>query len=276
MKESIGYRVFRTVALAFFLVFALFPIYWMINTSFKPLSEAASIPIQYWPKHFTLDNYRDVMRLTQFPVFFKNSLIVSTIAAFLTIIVSLLAAYGLARFKFRGKSASMIILLITQMVPSLVLIVPLFILFSSIGLVDTLTSLVIPYFITSIPFCILMMIGFFKQVPFVLEEAAMMDGCTRFQALTKVIIPVIMPGVVSSYVFSFISAWNELFFGVMFINSDTMKTIPSGISMFIQKVDVNWANMTAAATISLLPTMILFFIIQKYLVQGLTAGSVKG
>lgn len=276
MKDSIGYRVFRVVALSLFLIFALFPIYWMINTSFKPLSDAASIPIQYWPKNFTWENYADVIRLTQFPGFFKNSMIVSVTSAFLTVLVGISTAYGLARFRFRGKGIAMLVLLVTQMVPGLVLIVPLFILFSDLGLVDTLLSLIIPYFITAIPFCTLMMIGFFKQVPYVLEEAAMTDGCSRFQSLIRVVMPVIMPGIVSSFVFAFISSWNELFFGVMFINSEAMKTIPPGISMFIQKVDVNWANMTAAATMSLLPTMVLFFIVQKYLVQGLASGSVKG
>ncbi len=276
MKPSTGYRVFRVIALTIFMIIALFPIYWMINTSFKPAAEAASVPIQYWPKHFTLDNYRDVLRLTKFPVFFGNSLIVSLLAAIPTVIVGMFAAYGIARFQFRGKGPSMMLLLATQMVPSLVLIVPLFIAFSKMGMIDHRISLIIPYFVTAIPFCVLMMVGFFKQVPYALEESAMIDGCTRMQSLFKIVMPVIMPGVVSSFVFAFINAWNELFFGVMFINSESVKTIPTGISMFIQKVDVNWASMTAAATMSLLPTMILFFIVQKYLVQGLTAGAVKG
>lgn len=268
--------MFRAVALAIFLIFALFPIYWMINTSFKPLSDAASVPIQYWPQNFTLQNYSDVLRLTNFPTFFGNSLIVSLTAGFLTVLVSIFAAYGIARFNFKGKSFSMLLLLVTQMVPALVLIVPLFIAFSQMNIIDTRLSLIIPYFITAIPFCTLMMVGFFKQVPYSLEESAMLDGCTRMQSLGRIVMPVVMPGVISSFVFAFIGAWNELFFGVMFINSEGMKTIPPGISMFIQKVDVNWANMTAAATLSLIPAMVLFFIVQKYLVQGLTAGSVKG
>lgn len=276
MKPKLGYKIFRAAALTVFLVFALFPIYWMINTSFKPLADAASVPIQYWPQNFTLENYSDVLRLTNFPTFFGNSLFVSLVAGLLTVIVSIFAAYGIARFQFKGKSFSMILMLITQMVPALVLIVPLFIAFSQMNIIDTRLSLIIPYFITAIPFCTLMMVGFFKQVPYALEESAMLDGCTRMQSLTRIVMPVVMPGAVSSFVFAFIGAWNELFFGVMFINSEGLKTIPPGISMFIQKVDVNWANMTAAATLSLIPAMVLFFIVQKYLVQGLTAGSVKG
>lgn len=276
MKPSLGYKIFRAVALFLFLLLALFPIYWMINTSFKPIEEATSVPIQYWPKNFTLDNYKDVLRLTNFPVFFLNSLVISVISAFLTVVLGMFAAYGIARFKFRGKGFAMLVLLVTQMVPALVLIVPLFIGFSKMGIIDTKLSLIIPYFIMAIPFCTLMMVGFFKQVPYVLEESAMLDGCTRMKSLFLVVLPVIMPGLVSSFVFAFISAWNELFFGVMFINSEMQKTIPPGISMFIQKVDVNWSNMTAAATLSMLPVMIMFLVVQKYLVQGISDGAVKG
>ncbi len=276
MKPTLGYRIFKFVALAAFLMFALFPIYWMINTSFKPIQDAASVPIQYWPHNFTFQNYQDVLRLTNFPTFFGNSLIVSIIAATLTVLVSIFAAYGIARFRFKGKGPSMLILLITQMVPALVLIVPLFMAFSKMQIIDTRLSLILPYFIMAIPFCTLMLVGFFKQVPYALEESAMLDGCTRMQSLGRIVMPIITPGIISSFVFAFIGAWNELFFGVMFINSEGLKTIPPGISMFIQKVDVNWANMTAAATLSLIPAMVLFFIIQKYLVQGLTSGSVKG
>lgn len=276
MKPSRGFKVFRAIMLTVFLIAALFPIYWMINTSLKPLADATSIPIQYWPKHFTLDNYRDVLRLTSFPRFFLNSMLVSVAAALLTIVFGILTAYGLARFTFRGKGFATVVLLATQMVPGLVLIVPLFILFSKMGLIDTPLSLIIPYFIMAIPFCTMMMVGFFKQVPYALEEAAMVDGCSRLQSLFRIVMPIIMPGVVSSFVFAFISAWNELFFGVMFINTEAMKTIPPGISMFIQKVDVNWASMTAAATMSLLPTMVLFFLVQRYLVEGIASGSVKG
>lgn len=171
---------------------------------------------------------------------------------------------------------AMLLLLVTQMVPTLVLIVPLFVAFSEMQIVDTLLSLIIPYFIMAIPFCTLMLVGFFKQVPYTLEEAAMLDGCTRLKSLFRVVVPVIAPGIVSSFVFAFISAWNELFFGVMFINTELKKTIPPGISMFIQKVDVNWANMTAAAVLSMIPVMIMFFFVQKYLVQGLASGAVKG
>ncbi|MEF9839383.1 MAG: carbohydrate ABC transporter permease [Lachnospiraceae bacterium] len=276
MKPSLGYKIFRVVALGMFLIIALFPIYWMVNTSLKPLEDATSIPIQYWPQNFTLDNYKDVLRLTNFPIFFGNSLIVSIISASLTVILGMFAAYGIARFKFKGKNVAMLTLLITQMVPALVLIVPLFIGFSNIGIIDTKLSLIIPYFIMAIPFCTLMMVGFFKQVPYVLEESAMLDGCSRIKSLFLIVIPVILPGLISSFVFAFISAWNELFFGVMFINSESSKTIPPGISMFIQKVDVNWANMTAAATLSMIPVMIMFFFVQKYLVQGIADGAVKG
>ncbi len=275
-KLSLPGRIAMVLLLVFFFVLAVFPIYWIIITSLKPAAETVSVPIQYWPQNITLQNYADVFRLTMFPTFFKNSLVVSVTSGLLTVVLSVMAAYPLARFAFRGKRLTMMLFLITQMIPTIVMIVPLFILFNKIGLINTLGGLIVPYTVTAIPFCSLMMMGFFKQVPVSLEEAAMVDGCGRVSALVRVVMPVVMPGVAATFVFAFIAAWNELFFSIMFINSEAKKTIPAGISIFIQKVEVNWAMMTAAAVIAMVPVLVLFLFIQKYLVQGLSAGAVKG
>lgn len=275
-KTSLTEKLTRGILLAVFFVLSIFPIYWIIITSFKPVKDSVSVPIQYWPKHFTLENYSAVFRLTKFPVFFKNSLLVAVIVGAITVLLSILAGYSLARFKFKGKSAVLLLFLVTQMIPVVVMIVPLFIVFNKLNLLDTLTGLVIPYTIISIPFCTLMMVGFFKQVPVSIEESASIDGCNRISALFRIVVPVMLPGIVSTFVFAFIGAWNEFFFSVMFINSDEVKTIPVGLSTFIQKVDVNWAMMSATAVIAMVPAVILFLIIQKYLIQGLSSGAVKG
>ena len=275
-KMPLPGRIAVFILLVFFFAFAIFPIYWITVTSLKPPNETVSVPIQYWPQNFTFKNYGDVFRLTEFPIFFKNSLVVAVSVGVFTVVLAVLAAYPLARFKFRGKNLAMLLFLITQMIPTIVMIVPLFILFNRLGLLNTLGGLIIPYTVTSIPFCALMMMGFFKQVPPSLEEAAMVDGCGRLGSLLRVVMPVVMPGVAATFVFAFIAAWNELFFGIMFINSEANKTIPAGISIFIQKVEVNWAMMTASAVIAMLPVLLLFIFIQKYLVQGLSAGAVKG
>jgi multiple sugar transport system permease protein len=275
-KPNIFERILKAAALAMFLIFALFPIYWIVITSFKPVKDSVTVPIQYWPKHFTFDNYISIWKLTEFPTFFKNSLIVAVVTGIITVLLAILAGYSLARFKFRGKNLTLLLFLVTQMIPVVVMIVPLFILFQRIGFLDKLIGLIVPYTIISVPFCTLMIEGFFKQIPAAIEESAMIDGCSRFGALFKVIVPIMLPGIVATFVFAFLGAWNEFFFSVMFINSEAIKTIPVGISIFIQKVDVNWAMMTAAATVSMIPAIILFLFIQKYLIKGLASGAVKG
>ncbi len=269
-------RTFKFAALLFFLVFALFPVYWLLNTSLKPPADAVRVPIQYLPKVITFENYVAVWQQTDFPVFFRNSLLVAVVSATFAVFLSIFAGYALSRFNFKGKRFTLLAFLATQMVPILVMIVPLFLLFKSVNLINTLTSLIISYAVITLPFCSMTIMGFFQRIPAALEEAAMIDGCSRIQALFRVIIPVMLPGVVVTYVFAFISGWNEFFFSVMFINSQMKKTIPVGINMFIQKVEVNWGMMSAAGIISLVPSIIMFMMIQKYIITGMMAGSVKG
>jgi multiple sugar transport system permease protein len=280
LKKETASAILMKILISFIviasLVFALFPFYWILNTSFKTVQDSVRVPIHYYPHTFTLKNYADVWNLTPFPYYFRNSLIVSILTGLLTVFCSIFAAYSLSRFRFRGKNVVLSSFLITQMIPALTMIVPLFVIFNTLGLIDTLTSLIIPYTVTSIPFCTMMLVGFFKQVPSALEDAAAIDGCNRLHALFRVIIPVMATGIVAAFVFAFIGAWNELFFSIMFINSNKLKTIPAGISLFIQKVDINWVMLAAGAMISVLPVIVLFFMIQKYLIQGLSMGSVKG
>lgn len=269
-------KIGKFLALLFFLLFAMFPIYWMLNTALKPDKDAVSFPIKYIPEQFTGENFIKVWQQTDFPIFFRNSLIVALTAACFTVILAIFAGYALSRFKFRGKKLTLLTFLGTQMIPIVVMIVPLFLMFKSVHLINTLTSLIISYAVITLPFCSMTIMGFFQRIPSAIEESAMVDGCSRVQALFRVIVPVMLPGIVVTYVFAFISAWNEFFFSVMFINSQVKKTIPVGINMFIQKVEVSWGMMSAAGIISLIPSIIMFMMIQKRLVSGLTAGSVKG
>ncbi len=259
-----------------FFVFMTFPIIWIFITSVKSVKEIVTIPITYLPKHFTLDNYVNILKTTNFPVYFKNSMIVSTTASIGTLIISLFAGYSLARFKFAGKKLTLFLFLATQMVPVAAIIVPIFILFAKLGLINNLPGLIIIYIVLNIPFCTMIIRGFFEKIPYTLEEAAMIDGCSRIQALIRIILPVMKPGIIATFVFAFMGAWNELFFNTLFISREALKTLPTGINSFIGKYDIDWGMMTAGSVIALIPIFIMFGVIQKYLVSGLTDGAVKG
>ncbi|HEY8888784.1 MAG TPA: carbohydrate ABC transporter permease [Clostridium sp.] len=269
-------KALRYILMVVFFVFMTFPIIWIFITSVKSVKEIVTIPITYLPKHFTLDNYVNILKTTNFPVYFKNSMIVSTTASIGTLIISLFAGYSLARFKFAGKKLTLFLFLATQMVPVAAIIVPIFILFAKLGLINNLPGLIIIYIVLNIPFCTMIIRGFFEKIPYTLEEAAMIDGCSRIQALIRIILPVMKPGIIATFVFAFMGAWNELFFNTLFISREALKTLPTGINSFIGKYDIDWGMMTAGSVIALIPIFIMFGVIQKYLVSGLTDGAVKG
>ena len=276
MKGLKPLSILRVIVLVLFFMFMFLPIFWMILTSFKPVDEIVTMPLKYLPNKFTFVNYIKLFTGTEFPNYFKNSMIVSVSCGIFTSIIAIFAGYSLARFKFKGKSITLFMFLSVQMVPIVVIIIPLFLIFAKINLINTLEGLALIYVVLNIPFCTLMIRGFFERIPVALEEAAMVDGCSRFGALIRIILPVMLPGIVATFVFAFIGAWNELFFSIMFINTESIKTLPVGIYSFIGKFEIDWGSMSAAAVLALIPVFVMFGMIQKYLVQGLTSGSVKG
>lgn len=268
--------VSRVITLTLFLIGALFPFYWMLVTSLKDRQEIYSGKLTLWPKNLTYANYIDTFQNSSFPLYFMNSFIVSMSSSILVLFVSILGGYSMARYAFRGKKLFLISFLATQMIPVMVILVPLFITFSHLHLLNKLPSLIITYTAMNIPFCLLTMSSFFQRIPVSLEEAALIDGCNKFQTMTKIILPIMRPGIVATLVFAFTGAWNDLFFGVMFTNSESTKTVPVGLSSFVQKFDINWGQMSAAGILSLIPVVIMFAFAQKYIVSGLTEGAVKG
>lgn len=267
----------RFVVLAFYLLLVLLPIYWMLVTSFKVNSEIINTQlITYWPQEPTVANYVGLFGTMNYGVYIKNSLIVTLATAVVVTILSIYGGYGLARFSFRGKGPAVIFLLITQMIPSILVIIPLYIVFSKLGLIDTHMSLFIYYTVINIPFCVITMRSFFERIPYALEEAAYVDGCSRGQTLWKIVLPVMFPGIVAVFVFAFIGAWNELIAGTIFLNTQKMWTIPIGLKSFVGKYNVDWGSMMAGGALALLPTAVMFVFVQKYIVEGMTAGAVKG
>lgn len=267
----------RAIALTFYGLLVVLPIYWMVITSFKTNPEIVNAQhITYFPETFTLENYQSLFRMLSYSTYLKNSIIVTLLSAIVIVILSIFGGYGLARFKFRGKGGVLIFFMLTQMIPCILVIIPLYIVFSKMGLINTKISLFIYYVITNGPFCVVTMRSFFERIPYELEEAAYVDGCGRLKTLWKVVLPVMFSGIVAVFVFAFIGAWNELIAGTIFLNTPDMWTIPVGLKSLIGKYSVQWGALMAGGVLALLPTAIMFMFVQRYVVEGMTAGAVKG
>lgn len=274
-KQRIVLGILRFICLAVFFIVVVGPILWILLTSFKNKQSIYTFPVQYLPQPFTLENYIDIFRISKFGRYFLNSLAVAVVGSALAMVLSILGGYVMARFKFRGRSGLMLGFLITQMIPMFVILAPLYEMMGKMQLINKLPSLMIAYMAMMIPYCTITLRGFFQRIPSALEEAAMIDGCSRLRSLVLVILPVMATGIASTFLFAFVQCWNEIFLAVMFIDSEHLKTIPVAINSFIMKYDINWGSLTAGMIVSIVPTMLVFAYIQKYIAGGLTAGAVK-
>lgn len=266
----------KYAAIVFYLVFALFPLYWLVKIAVTPDRLIYTDGTRLWPSEFTLSNFVAVLFQTDFLSYFSNSLIVSLGTAALTTLFAAGAGYAFSRFDFGGKKLIIAIMLITQMFPLLMIIAPIYKIIAGLGLLNSLTSLIIVYTAFNIPFATFLMQSFFDGIPKDLEEAAMMDGCSRFEALRKVILPLTLPGLGATLGFVFTAAWSELLFALMLISKNDTMTFPVGLLTFVSKFSVDWGQMMAAGVLALIPSCLFFIFIQRYLVQGLTSGAVKG
>ena len=266
----------RYAAVLFYLVFALFPLYWLIKIAVTPDQLIFSEGTAMWPSAATFDNFSRVIFHTDFMAYFTNSLIVSLTTSAATTVIAAGAGYAFSRFDFGGKKIVIALMLVTQMFPLLMIIAPIYKIVAALGLLNSLTSLIIVYTAFNIPFATFLMQSFFDGIPKDLEDAAMIDGCTRLQALRRVILPLTLPGMGATLGFVFTAAWSELLFALMLINSEASMTFPVGLLTFVSKFSVDWGQMMAAGVLALIPSCLFFFFIQRYLVQGLTSGAVKG
>ncbi len=270
------FRVMHAGLLGAFLVFALFPLFWLLKVSVTPNDLLYSEGVRLWPSRITFAHYGSVVAHTQFPLFFRNSTVVAGATALLSTVVASGAGYGFSRFAFRGRAAIVGLMLVSQMFPLVMIVAPIFRLLSPLGLTDSLTGLVIVYTAFNVPFATFLMQSFFDGIPKDLEEAAMIDGAKRFQALRLVVLPLTLPGLAATLGFVFTAAWSELLFALMLNSSSAASTFPVGLLAFVSKFSVDFGQMMAAGVLALVPVCALFFVIQRYLVQGLTAGAVKG
>lgn len=262
--------------LGLYLVFALFPLFWLLKVSVTPNDLLYSEGVRLWPSRTGLEHYVSVIGHTDFPLFFKNSVIVATATAGFSTLFAAAGGYAFSRFAFRGKVWITGLMLLTQMFPLVMIIAPIFKLLSPLGLTNSLGGLVIVYTAFNVPFATFLMQSFFDAIPRELEEAAMIDGETRFGALLRIVLPLTLPGIAATLGFVFTAAWSELLFALMLISSTAASTFPVGLLSFVSKFSVDFGQMMAAGILALLPVCCFFFLIQRYLVQGLTAGAVKG
>ena len=258
------------------LLFTLFPFYWIINTALKKEGDILSLPVQYFPSPPTFENFVRVMTDLGFDQFFVNSMIVTLTTCFLVILIALLGGYAIARFNFKGKGFVFIILFATQIFPRALLLVPLFLTFRAFDLIDTRIPLILTYTTLQIPFCTIMICGFFIMIPKEIEEVAMIDGCSRLDVIFRVLIPIIKPGIVATIAFCFVASWNEFIFALMFTYKEKLFTLPVGLYTLIGQYQIYYGGMSAGGVITLIPTLIMFAYLQKHLIKGLTAGAVKG
>ncbi|WP_127519694.1 carbohydrate ABC transporter permease [Mesorhizobium sp. Z1-4] len=266
----------KYVALALYLAFALLPLYWLLKIAVTPDRLIFTDGVELWPSALTADNFRSVLFKTDFLAYFGNSLFVSLGTAAATTLIAAGAGYAFSRFTFAGKRIIIAVMLVTQMFPLLMIIAPIYRIVANFGMLNSLTSLIAVYTAFNIPFATFLMQSFFDGIPKDLEEAAMMDGCTRFQALRKVIFPLTLPGLGATLGFVFTAAWSELLFALMLISKNDAMTFPVGLLTFVSKFSVDWGQMMAAGVLALIPSCLFFVFIQRYLVQGLTSGAVKG
>jgi multiple sugar transport system permease protein len=266
----------KYAALLAYLGFALFPLYWLLKIAVTPDRLIYTEGTKFWPSTFTFENFTTVIFQTDFLSYFGNSLYVSLGTAMLTTLFAAGAGYAFSRFDFAGKKLIVAIMLVTQMFPLLMIVAPIYKIVASLGMLNSLASLIVVYTAFNIPFATFLMQSFFDGIPKDLEEAAIMDGCSRFQALRKVIFPLTLPGLGATLGFVFTSAWSELLFALMLISKNEAMTFPVGLLTFVSKFSVAWGQMMAAGVLALIPSCLFFIFIQRYLVQGLTSGAVKG
>jgi multiple sugar transport system permease protein len=281
IMKSISKKL-RLIIILVLLVLVLLPIYWMVNTSFKLQPEIFRMPPTFFPRKFTLFNYTsiiigDLASSISFLSYFKNSLIVSVVTVVFTLILATPAAYSFSRVKFIGRRTLIYVILLSQMLPIVLVLIPIYITFLKLGLLSTYMGLVLPYLMFTLPFSIWMLKGYFDSIPTELDEAAKVDGCNKFQAMWKVILPNVRPGLTATAIVSFIMAWDEFIISLTIMDDNAMRTLPVGIiQSFVGEFSIKWGEMMAASMVTSIPVILIFVFLSRQLIGGLTAGAVKG
>lgn len=270
VKKTIIYGLVIIIA-----IYSFFPIYWMSISScrtYRALFSSTSLI----PGPFSLRSYENLLSMTKYLINFKNSLWVAFITTGITLICSILMSYVITRYRMRGKQIILHSMLFTYMFPPLLLAVPLYFIFTKLGLIDSLWGLIISHTTISLPLGVWLLWGFFKAMPFELEEAAMVDGASRIKAFFLVVLPLSLPGILTVSIFSFLLSWTDYTFGLIILSSDINKTLPIGLATMLGAGDLNWGEIMAGAFLITVPLLFILIFLSQYFVKGLTAGAMKG
>jgi len=271
LQAAVSYAFLLTL-----LLIVLFPFFWMIITSFKNEDQMRSLVSMFWPSPFVTDNYRQLLGKTDFLSWYRNSIVVAVSSTLVATAIGTIGAYALARLRFLGRAFMSSAVLITYLVPPSILFIPLYAQIRSLGLADSLTGLIAAYPSFTVPFVTWLLMGYFESIPEELEESAMIDGATRFGAFYRVVLPLAAPGLLAAALYAFTQAWNEFLYALVFITDVKLRTLPVGLSTFIMGDVYGWGYLMAGAVLTTLPVIAAYIYLQKYMVEGLTAGSVKG
>ncbi len=268
---SIAYLV-----LGFICIYNLMPFGWMLSTSLKTLQESYAIPPTLWPQDPTLSAYDRILVYGNFPLYFINSTIIALSTALFSTLIGVLAGYGFSRFSFKGSILMMGMVLSSQMLPGVLLVGPYFKMLAAVRLYDTRTGLIIAFTTITLPFSTWMLKGFIDTVPTELDEAAMVDGCSRLRAFFSVVFPTIAPGMVATVIFAFLLAWGDLLWCLSLTTSESVATVTLGLTRLVTQFRIIWPQLMAGSVVGALPPIVLYLLLQSYLIKGLTGGAVKG
>jgi multiple sugar transport system permease protein len=266
----------RWAVLALILAIVFVPMYWIVVTSFKTGRQILLSQNVYAPQPFTVENYLYLFEESRFALWFRNSAITATASTLLSLVIGTAGAYALTRLRFAGRRTLGAVVLVTYLVPPGLMFIPLYQTFIRIGYTDSLGTLILAYPTFLVPFVTWLLMGFFRSIPRQLEEAALVDGATRVQALVHVVLPLAAPGLLAAGLFCFTLSWNEFLYALIFIADDSLKTLPVGLAEFVVSDFAFWGQLMAAAALASLPVIVVYIYLHKYMVQGLTAGAVKG
>ena len=277
MRATSGAQTtFAYTVLLILAVLVLFPFYWMTITSFKNEDQMRSLVSMFWPRPLVTENYEQLLGKTDFVAWYRNSATVAISSTLLATAVGTIGAYALARLRFFGRGFMAGATLITYLVPPSILFIPLYAQMRNLGLANSLAGLIAAYPSFTVPFVTWLLMGYFESIPEELEEAAMIDGATRFGAFWRVVLPLSAPGVLAAGLYAFTQAWNEFLYALVFITDGRLRTLPVGLASFITGDVYGWGYLMAGAVLTTLPVIAAYIYLQKYMVEGLTAGGVKG